>query len=311
MIPDWMKEAGPGECGGCAALAGRKDFIGKSIGGVAGFFRETMVSEDYARRKGLLQALDPRAKLISVLALVVAISLTADIRVLAAVYALTLVFAFLSGIGIWFFIGRVWLFIPLFTGAIALPLIFNVFFPGDALFTLATLGGGSIGPFQLPETLSVTRQGLLTAAVFTLRVACSVSAVVLLFLTTRQDALFKSLRSIGVPKVYVLILDMCYRYIFLFMDIVRDLYVAKKSRTIRSGDTFEEQKWVGGRMGYTLVKTLDMSEKVHNAMVARGFTGDVRIMQDHRMRGRDYIALAACLAFSAALVLIAGDLIRI
>lgn len=35
-------------------------------------------------------------------------------------------------------------------------------------------------------------------------------------------------------------------------DMVRELYAAKKARTTRSSGMFDEQKWVGGRMGYTL-----------------------------------------------------------
>ena len=110
----------------------------------------------------------------------------------------------------------------------------------------------------------------MAAMVFTLRVATCVSATVLLVLTTPREKLFKSLRSVGVPKVYVLTLDMCYRYIFMFMDLVKAFYIAKKSRTIKKLSLLDEQKWIGGRIGYTLVKSLDMGEKVHGAMVFPG-----------------------------------------
>ena len=66
------------------------------------------------------------------------------------------------------------------------------------------------------------------AVIFTMRVATCVSAVVLLFITTPQQVLFKSLRSVGVPKVYVLTLEMAYRYIFLLMDMVRESILPKK-----------------------------------------------------------------------------------
>jgi cobalt/nickel transport system permease protein len=311
-IPEWMKEVDHGECRCQAAPGGRKNFVGRSIEGVIRFFEESMVSDSYAKRPGLLQGLDPRVKLVSILAIVISVSLTRDILVLAVVYALILLFATFSHIGLVFFIKRVWLFIPLFTGVIALPIIFNVFTPGDNLVVLATPGpGASLGPLALPDTISITRQGVMTAAVFTFRVATSVSAVVLLFLTTRQDMLFKSFRAIGMPKVYVLVMDMCYRYIFLFMDVVRDLYTAKKSRTIRSLPMIDEWKWVGGRIGYTLVKTLDMSEKVHRAMMSRGFTGDVKILNDFRVRKRDYIALSVTLSFSLVLVLISQNIIKV
>ena len=72
------------------------------------------------------------------------------------------------------------------------------------------------------------------------------------------------------PKVYVLTMDMCYRYIFLFTDMVRGFYTAKKSRSLKTLPLVEEQKWVGSRVGYTLIKALNMSEKVHRGY---GFAG--------------------------------------
>jgi cobalt/nickel transport system permease protein len=177
---------------------------------------------------------------------------------------------------------------------------------------VAYLGPGAhLGPLTLPESIFITRQGLNAAVIFTMRVATCVSAIVLLFITTPQQVLFKSLRTVGVPKIYVLTLEMAYRYIFLLMDLVRELYAAKKARTIRSSGMFDEHKWVGGRMGYTLIRSLDMSEKVHMAMMSRGFSGEVHVMQEFKMRNRDYIAVAAAMTLSVTLMLISENIIRV
>jgi cobalt/nickel transport system permease protein len=312
MIPDWMKEVDLAPCKCSAAYHGKKGFVGKTIDGIYNFLQEAFVSETYAKRNGLLQSLDPRAKLISILALIFATSLIGDLRVLIFVYMLTVVFAYLSKIEVWFFIKRVWLFIPIFAGVIAIPMIFNIFLPGQCLYQLAYLGPGAhLGPFPLPATICITQQGVHAATVFVMRVATCVSAIVLLFITTPQQVLFKSLRTIGVPKIYVLTLSMTYRYIFMLMDLVREMYIAKKARTIRSRSMFEEQKWVGGRMGYTLIRSLDMSEKVHMAMMSRGFNGDPKIMQQFKMHKRDYVASATVLSLSFVLVLISQNIIRI
>jgi cobalt/nickel transport system permease protein len=312
MIPDWMKEVDVGPCQCSAIYHGKKGFVGKTIDGIFGFLEEAFISESNSRRRGLLQSLDPRAKLISILAVIFATSLIGNLRVLIFIYVLTLIFAYLSKIEVGFFIKRVWLFIPVFAGIIALPMIFNIFLPGDPLFQVAYLGPGAhLGPLTLPESIFITRQGLNAAVIFTMRVATCVSAVVLLFITTPQQILFKSLRTVGVPKLYVLTLEMAYRYIFLLMDLVRELYVAKKARTIRARGMFDEQKWVGGRMGYTLIRSLDMSEKVHMAMMSRGFSGDVHIMQEFKMQNRDYIAGATAITLSVVLVLISESIIRV
>ena len=307
-----MKEVDVGPCQCSAIYHGKKGFVGKTIDGIFGFLEEAFITESNSRLQGLLQSLDPRAKLISILAVIFATSLIGNLRVLIFIYVLTLIFAYLSKIDVVFFIKRVWLFIPVFAGIIALPMIFNIFLPGDPLFQVAYLGPGAhLGPLTLPESIFITWQGLNAAVTFTMRVATCVSAVVLLFITTPQQTLFKSLRTVGVPKLYVLTLEMAYRYIFLLMDLVRELYVAKKARTIRASGMFDEQKWVGGRMGYTLIRSLDMSEKVHMAMMSRGFSGDVHIMQEFKMQNRDYIAGIAAITLSVVLVLISENIIRV
>ena len=210
-----------------------------------------------------------------------------------------------------FFIKRVWLFIPIFSGIIAIPMIFNIFLPGDPLIRLAYLGPGShLGPFSLPESIYITSQGVNAAVIFTMRVATCVLFYSSTFSTTPQQMLFKSFRSIGVPKIYVFTLGMTYRYIFVLTNLVRDMYIAKKARTIKSRSMFEEQKWVGGRIGYALIRSLGMSEEVYKAMKSKGYNGDVKTMQEFKMHIRDYISGTMVISLSIALVLISQNTIR-
>jgi len=102
MIPDWMKEVDVGPCKCSAVYHGKKGFVGKTIDGIFGFLEEAFVSESYSKRSGLLQGLDPRAKLVSILAVVFATSLIGDLKLLILVYALTLLFAYLSKIDVGF-----------------------------------------------------------------------------------------------------------------------------------------------------------------------------------------------------------------
>jgi len=313
MIPEWMQKIEVGPCTCCTVSMGKKKgFVQKTISDIFTFFEESLLSDSIAKRKGLLQSLDPRVKLVSMVFLIFAVAMTRDIRLLAIVYVLTLFFAWASRIELGFFIKRVWVFIPIFAGIIMIPILFNVFMPGDALVTLATLGPGAhLGPFALPTAITITRQGVMLAILFVLRVATCVSASVLLFLTTPRDRIFKSLRSLKVPKVYVLTLDMCFRYIFVFTEMVKDFYTAKKSRSLKTMPMIKEQKWVGGRVGYTLVKALSMSEKVHGAMVSRGFNGDIKIMHRYSIHHRDYVACVSVVALSIFLMLVSQNLIRL
>lgn len=314
MIPEWMKESNAGPYV-CSAEYGnqkkKKSFVQEEIASLFSFFETCLINDDIAKRRGLLQSLDPRVKMLSMIVLTFAVALTRDIRLLVLVYLLILVVAYFSKIEMIFFLKRIWVFIPIFAGIIMLPVLFNVVMPGDALITLATFGPDAhLGPLTLPPVVTITRQGTMLALTFVLRVATCVSVAVLLFLTTSHDLLFKSLRSLKVPKVYVLTLDMCYRYIFLFTDMIRDFYTARKSRSIKALPLIEEQKWVGSRIGYTLVKSLNMSEKVHEAMVSRGFNGDIKIIPRFSIHPRDYVASLSVFALSIVLVLASQNLIQ-
>ncbi|MGV8089971.1 MAG: cobalt ECF transporter T component CbiQ, partial [Methanothrix sp.] len=92
MIPDWMREVDAGPFQFPETAHGKKGFVGKTIDGIFGFMEEAFVSEASSRLPGVLQSLDPRAKLISILAIVFAASLIGDLNVLVFIYLLTLLF---------------------------------------------------------------------------------------------------------------------------------------------------------------------------------------------------------------------------
>jgi len=313
MIPDWMQKIEARACPCCSVSSTKKkSFVQKAISDILTFFEECLVNDAIARRKGLFQSLDPRVKVVSIIFLIFALAMTHDIHILAVMYAFIFLCAWASSIEMWFFIKRVWVFIPIFAGIIVIPILFNVFMPGDPFFVLATLAPNShIGPISLPAEIAITYQGINVATLFVLRVACCVSAAVLLFLTTPRNLLFKALRSLKVPKVYILTLDVCYRYIFLFTDMVRGFYMAKKSRSLKVLPLVEEQKWVGSRIGYTLVKALGMSEKVHLAMVSRGFNGDIKILHQYSIKNRDYVACVCFFSIGIVMILASWNMLTI
>ena len=170
------------------------------------------------------------------------------------------------------------------------PAVFNVVVPGDPLITLMKFDGPwSLGPLQIPGTLSITRQGISLAAVFIMRVATSVSLVVLLLLTTRWSHLLKALKVLWIPQMFTFIIGMTYRYIHLLLRIIQDIHLAKKSRVIRKTSVGEGQKWVASQMGNVLTKSLLISDEVYSAMLSRGYAKEVKILDTFRMKKTDYL----------------------
>ena len=285
--PDWLLRSDLGLCPcGCVGKRRRARFVEKTIGGAADVMREAMFSDDVASRPGVLQAIYARVKLVAICALLVAAALVQHIPVLVAMYAATLLLAVVSGLPFGFFVKRVWLFVPLFTGIVVAPATLNFVTHGEIVVHLGSWFGHPAG---------LTRQGLDSAGLIVLRVAVSISLVVLLTLTTHWNRLLASLGALFVPRVFVLVLGMTYRYVFHLLTGVSDMYTARKARTVtRDADVTKGRAFVAATGGALFGKAYALSEEVHQAMVSRGYTGSARTISRARLRVVDGLFVAAC-----------------
>jgi len=270
-------------------------FAEKTLRSTSNILEKSLFLEEFVSRVGLLQQIDPGAKLISTLLLLLAAALTRNIEVLLGLYALTLLMALASGIPLGVFIKRVWLFIPIFAGIVVLPAIFSFVVPGKAL---VTIGG-----------ISITQPGVQTAVTVLLRVAVSVSLAALLVLTTRWEQLMRALTVLRIPKTAILVLEMTYRYIFLFLKTADGMHLARKSRMIRRLSGAEERRWVASRLGNLFQKSQRLSEDVYLAMQSRGFTGEIRTVYRPRF-GSIEVAWLIVTAAVVGLVICANLLLR-
>ena len=192
-----------------------------------------------------------------------------------------------------FLIRRVWLALPFFTGMLVLPALFIT--PGPALL-------------QLPLGLAVTTTGLHTALFLLLRVSTSVSLTLLLILTTPWNTVLSALSVLKVPDVFLLILGMTYRYIYLLLRVVNDMFLSRKSRVVGRLSTSENQKMLAAVSATLLNKSLNLSGEVYLAMQSRGFRGSIVTLKPFRMQSRDWLWLGVFLALSAAAVYLGRSL---
>ena len=303
MIPPWLTDTDT--LTATPPSAGKQTFLEKTIRDTAAFAEKTIFSDTIARQDGLLQRFHPDCKLPAFLLLIITVSLLKSAGTIWGVYLFTLIPAALSAIRLRFFIKRVWLFIPLFAVLIALPAMFNLIVPGEPLWVVAHLEKArQFGPWQIPADIAITRQGVQAAVIFIGRVAASVSLAVLLTLTTVWNELLQALRVLRVPQIFILILAMTYRYILLLVRTVAELHIARRSRTVRYLPTGLEQGWVASRMGYLFRKSYHLSQEVHNAMLARGFSGEVKGLALRRAFGRDYLLIVAALLLCIVLLVV-------
>ena len=271
-------------------------FIERSITGALSFLKESIFAEEYASKPGFLQSLDPRIKVITIFLLIIATVLTKSIAVSCVLYALCLILAYFSQVKISFFLKRTWIFIPLFTLFIAIPALFNIFSPGEALFSLNLIG----------YKLSITRQGILGATLFVIRVTTSVSFAVLLSLTTRHFDLLKVLRIFGIPQIFVMTLGMCYRYIYLFLEVAENTYLAIKSRVGTRVHYKRGQHMVAWNMASLWLRSYHLNDAVYQAMLSRGYTGEPAVLENFKTRWVDWVCLFMTSLFFVALIWLNG-----
>jgi cobalt ECF transporter T component CbiQ len=295
VAPDWLVQSEVGLCPcGCIGKRKKGSFLAKTLDGASHLLRQAMSSEDVAGQPGLLQRLDARVKLVTLVGLLLVAAFVRTIPVLIGVYALTIVLAWASRLSIAFFVKRVWLFVPIFTGIVVLPATLNLITPGTIVVPLGTWFGHQLG---------VTSEGLHGAAIIVMRVAVSISLVVLLTLTTPWNRLLAGLRALFVPKMFVLVLGMAYRYLFYLLGSVSDMYTARKSRTVRTDtEVASGRRFVAASAGALFGKAHAMSEEVYLAMVSRGYNGDTRTLRPARLSGLDGLWVAACLGLGLLVI---------
>jgi cobalt ECF transporter T component CbiQ len=296
--PSWLLEGRPAACP-CApsGIRRRAGFVGRTLEGSAGLLRHALFADDVAHRPGLLQRIEPRAKLVSVGVLLVATSMVRHAGLLAVACSATLALAALSSIPLRSFVARAWLSVPIFTGLVVLPAVLSIVTPGQVVVPLGHWFGHPVG---------VTRQGLAAAILIVLRVTASVSLVVLLTLTTPWNRLLASLRALLVPRPFVQVLTLAHRYLFHLLASVADMFTARRARTVRSGRARTEgapgRAFVAASAGALFGKAHAMSEEVHQAMVSRGYRGDARALVTQRVAGLDVACVLFCTGVAIALV---------
>ena len=262
-----------------------QSFISRTLRGFTRAFARAMANERLSARPGLLQQLDPRVRLLGMLALVVAVILCRRLEVIAVLFALAVVIAIASRVSLLLLAMRVWLLVFFFTGLIALPALITT--PGTPIVTLPV------------QTLTITAEGVRTAVLLVLRVETAVTLTTILVLCTPWVRLLKALRSFHLPVEAVSMLAMTHRYVFLLIETANQMFESRLSRTVGRLSGREQRRMTARIAGVLLNKSIDMSQEIYLAMLSRGYRGEIRLLNEGRMRAGDFAGMAAFLLVGA------------
>ncbi len=150
-------------------------------------------------------------------------------------------------------------------------------------------------------TWTIFKNGITLSVTTFLRVEGALSCLFFLVLTTSITDIFITLRRLKVPKVLVEMSLLIYRYIFVFLEVSAKMNTAQALRLGHAG-FMKRIRSVALVAANLFIRTLEQGERTFIAMNARGYDGNMRVLEDlsHPRKA----ALLGIALFDVALVLL-------
>jgi len=282
----------------------RLSFIDKTARNVSGFILNAFLQQYILKRNGLLQKLDSRVKIGFLFAIILTISFTHTI-VNQVFISATIVLLFIgSRVNVYRVYKRI-LFLGFFFGfLIFVPASLNIITPGTTAFSIVKFNNGyTWWVYTIPQEITVTHEGIAIVMRLTLRVVNSVAAVMLILYTTSFEHIIRSMAWFGIPSLFLLTLTMSYKFIFILSQTIEESYLALKMRWWNRGKLSEAEYKVAGRIGFVFRKSWEKYDQTYMAMVARGFTGSVKLKFTGKPGVADYVFVSIAMLVFAFILL--------
>jgi len=201
-----------------------------------------------------MHRLDPRAKVLATLVFIVCVVSFGRYELSAMIpfFIFPAVLIVLGQLPAGYLITKVALVCPL---AIAVG-VFNPLFDRTVLVQLGPLG---------------ITGGWISCASIVVRTALTVGVALTLAALTGFPAICRAMERLGMPKAFAMQLLFLYRYIFVLTE---EGARASRARELRSfGKKGRGPASYASLLGHLLLRTCQRAERIHMAMLARGFTG--------------------------------------
>jgi len=206
--------------------------------------------------------LDPRLKIGLVFCFIALVSAFHHWLTLVVALGFFLLLTFLTKLSFLKFMHQIIWVLPL-TGLLVIFLPLTT--PGE---TLRQFGAGFFW-------ITVTKEGITKALILSLRLFTSLLALNLLIATTSFYNLMGALRALRVPVVFVKLIELTWRYLFVLQDELQRMLFARRARGFKPGSNLGQYftfKVLGQLIGVLFLRSWERGERIYWAMVARGFT---------------------------------------
>lgn len=266
-------------------------FLERGIDHLAGVIRNGYAQWECSSQNGFFQRIDARVKVLFLLFFILIVSLKRDVLPETCICFFVFVLTLFSRLSILKVYRRVLLLGFVFGFLVALPSAFNVITNGEIILPIVRLPKSyNFWIYHIPADIGLTREGIDGVAMLTLRVINSLSLSFLVLYTTPFHEVIRALKLLKVPDSFLIIMTLCYKYIFIFSKTVEDMHLAKKSRVVRELNHAEAREWIAGRLAFIFKKARGRCEEVFKAMIGRGFSDSIKFYGFRKMRMSDWCA---------------------
>jgi Cobalt transport protein. len=123
-----------------------------------------------------------------------------------------------------------------------------------------------------------------------IKVFVTITMVGIVSYTTRWDEITGALRSFRISDIFIFVLDITVRYIFLLSELALNMLYALKMRSV--GRNKSKYSSLSGVAGTIFLKSHDMAMDTNAAMQCRGFTGEYKSHSKMKLELGDFIYFA-------------------
>ena len=241
----------------------------------------------YVHEHSPIHRLAPEAKVASTLVFVVCVAITPREAVIAfGAFAVILAMLIaIARIPPLFVAARLTAVIPFVLFALLIPFI-------------------ATGPTTEVLGMELSVEGLWGTWNILVKAVLGASATIVLTATTEVSDIIRGLGDLRVPALFTAIAMFMVRYLELVADEVRRMRIAMASRGY-DPRWLAQARPIASGAGALFVRSYERGERVHAAMLARGFTGSMPRLGHARAGSRDWAAFAAIAAAAIAIAAIA------
>ncbi|MCE5333868.1 MAG: cobalt ECF transporter T component CbiQ [Desulfobacteraceae bacterium] len=133
---------------------------------------------------------------------------------------------------------------------------------GDTLLVAAGFAG-----------FALNARGLRMAAVICAKATAIAFAVEMMMGREPISVFLQAVESLGMPQPVCRMIALAHRYMFVLGDESRRMVRGMHVRGFRGGGFANTARAVGNLLGMLFVRSIERTERVHEAMLSRGFTG--------------------------------------